>query len=186
MHFGQDHLVSENLHGRVTTTIDGKIRVYPDFVPDLDQSEVHMDVQVVDGRLENYEPMSMLSDYMGDKNLQKIKFDTLQNHIDITKGELTIPNMTIESTLGHMEISGTQDMEHNIEYYLKIPWKTVKKAAAYKIFGNKKNKDSIYEDEEIIEVDPNKKTRYLNVKIHGNIDDYDITVGKKAKPKTDK
>lgn len=176
--FGQDHLVSENLHGKISSKINGKIRVYPDLVPDLDQSEVHMEVKVLNGRLVNYKPMSMLSDYMGDKDLKNVRFDTLQNHLDITKGRMTIPDMTIESTLGHMELSGTQDMEHNIEYYVKIPWKTVKRAAVYKLFGNKKNKDSIPTDDKIIEVDPNKKMRYLNLKIHGNIDDYKISLGK--------
>ena len=182
--FGQDQLVSDNLKGRVSSRINGKIRVYPDLVPDLDQSEVHMDVEVLQGRLENYEPLSMLSDYMGDKNLKKIRFDTLQNHLDITNGRITIPNMTIESTLGHMEFSGTQDIDHNIEYFLRIPWKTVKQAARYKLFANKKNKDGkVLEEDEIIELDPNKKVRYLNLKIHGNIDDYEVSLGKAKKDK---
>lgn len=181
--FGQDHLVSENLHGKITSEISGNIRVYPDMVPDLDQSEIHMNVKVLEGRLENYEPMSMFSDYIGNKNLKKIKFDTLQNTIDITRGKINIPNMTIESTLGHMEVSGTHDSNHNIEYYLRIPWKTVKKASLYKIFGNKKKVDSIQGEEEIIKVDKTKRTRYLNLKIKGNIDDYDISLGKKKKKK---
>jgi hypothetical protein len=176
--FGQDHLVSENLHGKVSLQINGKIRVYPDLVPDLDESEIHMEVQVLNGRLVNYKPMLMLSDYMGDKNLRNVRFDTLQNRLDITKGKMTIPDMTIESTLGHMELSGTQDMEQNMEYYIRIPWKTVKRAAVYKLFGNKKDKDSIPTDDKIIEVDPTKKIRYLNLKIHGNIDDYKVSLGK--------
>ncbi|MBW8242309.1 AsmA-like C-terminal region-containing protein [Muricauda oceani] len=176
--FGQDHLVSENLHGKVSSQIKGKIRVYPDLVPNLDESEIHMAVEVLNGRLVNYKPMSMLSDYMGDKNLENVRFDTLQNRLDIVNGKMNIPKMTVESTLGHMELSGSQDLEHNIEYYFKIPWKTVKRAAVYKLFGNKKNKDSIPTDDKIIEVDPNKKIRYLNLKIHGNINDYKISLGK--------
>ena len=182
--FGQDHLVSDNLKGRVTSTINGNIRVYPDLVPDLDQSEIHMDVVVHDGKLQNYKPIAMLSDYMGDKNLKNIKFDTLTNHIDITDGRITIPNMTIESTLGHMELSGTQDMNNDIEYYLKIPWKTVKQAARYKLFGNKKNEVDDLQDDKIIELDSTKKVRYLSLKLHGNIDDYKVSLGKKKKPKS--
>ena len=140
--FGQDQLVSDNLKGNITSSINGKIRMHPDMVPDLDQSEIHMDIQVLDGRLQNYDPITALADYMGDKNLKNIKFDTLQNHVDVAKGRITIPSMTIESTLGHMEFSGTQDLDDTMEYYLKIPWKTVKQAAWYKLFG-RKNKDSI-------------------------------------------
>ena len=182
--FGQDHVVSENLHGRLSTRITGNIRVYPDLVPDLDQSEVHMDVEVLDGRLEDYELMLMLSDYMGDKDLKNIRFDTLKNHLDITNGQITIPNMTIESTLGHMELSGTQDIDHNIEYFLRIPWKTIKQAARYKLFGDKKNADGQTRDDEIIELDPNKKVRYLNLKIHGNMDDFKIGLGKAKQRKS--
>ncbi len=180
--FGQDHLVSDNLKGHVSSTITGKIRIYPDLVPDLDQSEIHMDVKVFNGKLQNYEPMKMLSSYMGDKNLKNIKFDTIQNHIDIINGRINIPNMTIESTLGHMELSGTQDLNNNIEYYLRIPWKIVRKAVLYKLFSSKKNSGNKVEEDEIIEVDPKKKVKYLNLKLHGNIDDFKVSM-KKAKKK---
>nr|WP_247672680.1 AsmA-like C-terminal region-containing protein [Aquimarina sp. MMG016] len=179
--FGQDHLVSENLQGKLTSRIKGKIRVYPDLVPDLDQSTIEMDVKVLNGRLKNYDPMLALSDYMGDKNLQNIRFDTLQNNLDIQKGKITIPAMRIESTLGHMELSGTHDNNQNIDYYIRIPWKTVRKASWKKLFGSKSDTTAISEEQEdeIVEVDPNKKVKYLNLKIKGSIDDYKVSLGKK-------
>ncbi|MBC8756774.1 hypothetical protein H2O64_19020 [Kordia sp. YSTF-M3] len=182
--FGQDHLVSENLQGKLTSRITGKIRVYPDLVPDLDQSTIEMDVKVLNGRLKNYDPMLALSDYMGNKNLQNIRFDTLQNSLDIKKGKINIPSMTIESTLGHIELSGTHDQNQNIDYYIRIPWKTVKKAAWQKLFGRKKDTITNEEQEdEIVEIDPNKRIRYLNLKVKGNINDYKISLGKKKKKK---
>ncbi|MEL6305372.1 MAG: AsmA-like C-terminal region-containing protein, partial [Bacteroidota bacterium] len=180
--FGQDHLVSENLQGKLTSRIGGKIRVYPDLVPDLDQSTIEMDVKVLNGRLKNYDPMLALSDYMGNKNLKNIRFDTLQNSLAINKGKISIPAMTIESTIGHMELSGTHDSQQNIDYYLRIPWKTVRKAAWQKLFGSKK--DSVVDEgqvDEIVEVDPNRNTKFLNLKIQGTIDDYKVSLGKKRK-----
>jgi hypothetical protein len=182
--FGQDHLVSENLQGKLTSRIKGKIRVYPDMVPDLDQSTIEMDIKVLNGRLKNYDPMLALSEYMGDNNLQNIRFDTLQNSLNVNKGKITIPAMRIESTLGHMELSGTHDNDQNIDYYLRIPWKTVRKAAWGKLFGDKKDAAiNEQQEEEIIEVDPNKKIKYLNLKIKGNIDDYKVSLGKKKEKK---
>ena len=178
--FGQDHLVSENLQGKLTSRIQGKIRVYPDLVPDLDQSTLEMEVKVLDGNLKNYDPMLALSDYMGDKNLRNIRFDTLQNRLAIDRGKITIPAMTIESTLGHMELSGTHDSEQNIDYYLRIPWKTVRQATWQKLFGSKK--DSVTNEEqvdEIVEVDDTRKTKFLNLKVQGTIDDYKVSLGKK-------
>ena len=179
--FGQDHLVSENLQGKLTSRIKGKIRLYPDMVPDLDQSNIEMDVKVLNGRLKNYDPMLALSDYMGDRNLQNIRFDTLQNSLNINKGKINIPSMTIESTLGHMEVSGTHDSNQNIDYYLRIPWKTVRKASWQKLFGGKKENDTIAnsQNDEIMEVDTSKKIKYLNLKVKGTIDDYKVTLGKK-------
>ena len=179
--FGQDAVVSENLHGKLTTDISGKIRVYPDMVADLDQSEIHMDVAVYKGRLVNYKPMLMLSDYFGDKDLTNLRFDTLENHIDITNGLMTIPNMTIESTIGHFEFSGTQSMNDEIEYYIRIPWKIIGNSARQKIFGKKKTPDGETGDDEIIEVDPTKRIRYLNLKMTGTMDDYKIRPGKAKK-----
>ena len=179
--FGQDHLVSENLQGKLTSTITGKIRVYPDMVPDLDQSTLEMDVKVLNGRLKNYDPMLALSDYMGNKNLRNIRFDTLQNNLNVEKGKIYIPTMTIESTLGHIELSGTHDSDQNIDYYLRVPWKVVLKAAWKKVFGGKKKKITEDQEDEIVEVDPNKRIKYLNIKIKGKVDDYKVSLGKKKK-----
>jgi len=184
--FGQDVAVSDYIHGQLSADITGNIRVYPDMVPDLDQSEIHMDAELLNGRLENYEPVLMLSDYMGDKNLSNVRFDTLQNHIDIMNGTLTIPNMTIESTLGHYELSGEHSMAGNLEYYIRIPWKIVRKSARNKLFGKKKTKDGEVGDDEIIEKPLNKKTWYLNLRVKGTLDDYEIKLRKKRKKKKKK
>ena len=178
---GHDVEISENLHGSLSATVNGNIRVYPDMVPDLDQSEIHLDVEILKGRLVNYEPMELLSDYMGSKDLTNIRFDTLTNHIDMTNGLLSIPSMDIETTLGHFEIAGTHDLEHNLEYFIRIPWKTIKEGARNKLFGAKKVEEV---DDQIVEKDPNERIRYLNLKIHGTLDDFKVGLSKKRKRKS--
>lgn len=172
---GHDVELSENLHGTLSADITGNIRVYPDMVPDLDQSEVHLDVEVLDGSLVNYEPMRLLSDYMGDKDLTNIRFDTITNHIDLTQGVLSIPSMNIESTIGHYEVSGRHDLDHKLEYYIRIPWKTIREGARSKLFGKKKVEEV---SNEIIEKDPNKPVKYLNLKVHGTLDNFKVGLGK--------
>jgi len=174
--FGQDEIVSDYVHGQLNANITGKIRVYPDLIPDLDQSEVHLDVKILNGRLENYSPVMMLSDYFGDSDLKSIRFDTLQNHMDITNGKITLPKMNIESNLGHLEISGTQDMDDKINYFVRIPWSLIKQASRNKLFGVKEVATA--KENEIIELDPKKKTRYLNLNIFGTFDDYSIKIKK--------
>ena len=175
--FGQDAIVSENLHGQLNAYITGNIRMFPDFVADLDRSEVHLDTEVLNGRLENYDPILLLSDYFGNKDLTSIKFDTLQNHMDFKYGEVFIPNMTIESTLGHMDISGSQNMNDSMNYFVRIPWSLVKDATRNKLFGAKADKS----EDEIIELDTAKRVRYLNVNILGTFDDYQVKLRKEKK-----
>lgn len=174
--FGQDHLVSENLHGKLSGKLTGKIHMHADMVPILDDSEIHLDINVLQGRLEHYAALDAVSDYFKDKNLQKVLFDTLSNHLDITNGTLTIPNMTINSSLGFLQISGKQDMNMNMEYYLRVPWKLVTQTASQKLFG--KPKEEATNDDEIQYLDESKRVRFINLKISGTPENYKISLGK--------
>jgi hypothetical protein len=178
--FGQDHLVSENLHGKLGGTITGKVHLHADMVPILDDSELHMDIQVLDGRLERYRALDAMSDFFKDKNLNRVRFDTLQNKFDMVNGVLTIPAMNINSTLGFIEISGKQDVNLNMEYYVRVPWKLVTQAAAQKLFGKEQVVDSLRNDE-IQYRDESKRQRFINIKLTGTPDQYKISLGKAKK-----
>lgn len=179
--FGQDYVVSENLHGKFTGHISGKIHMHNDLVPKIDDSEIHLDLDVIHGSLENYAMLHYMSDYFKDKHLDKVLFDTLSNHIDIVEGKMTIPAMTINSSLGHMEISGEQDLNGRMEYYFKIPWKMVTQTAMSKLFGGNKPGEEKAEPDEIIY--GTDKTKYVTIKITGNDDGYSFSIGKPKKKK---
>ncbi len=174
--FGQDHIVAENLHGKFTGTISGKIHMHTDLTPKLDDSEIHVDLDVIHGRLEKFALLTYISDYFSDKNLTHVLFDTLNNHMDLVNGVMTIPKMTINSSLGHMEISGKQDLNGKMEYYLSIPWKMVTSAASSKLFG--KNKDEVPNDQTDEIQYGKEKQRYVNIKIVGDDNGYKFTLGK--------
>ena len=179
--FGQDHLVSEQLHGKLTGRLYGQIRMHADLIPIIDDSEIHLDVEVTKGRLENYGPMLYLADFFKDKNLSKVLFDTLSNHIDITKGVTSIPKMLINSSLGFIEISGKQDQNFNFEYYLRVPINLITKAGMSKLFEKKTEEIDTEKEDKITKVDPNKKIRFINIKMSGNTDNYKITLAKEKK-----
>jgi len=179
--FGQDHLVSENLHGEFTGHITGKIHMHADMVPKIDDSEIHLDAHVENGRLENYTLLESFSDYFKDKNLKKVIFDTLDNHLDINNGIMTIPKMKINTSLGFLEIEGTQDMDFNYQYDMYIPWKLVTQAASSKLF-KKKKKD--VDPEKVDEIQyGSKKIKYVHIIVTGDADDYTIKLGRDC-PKT--
>jgi hypothetical protein len=179
--FGQDHFVTENVHGKFSGLIKGKIRMHNDLVPIMDNSELSMDVQITDGRLDKYEPLTAMADYFKDKNTSKVKYDTLQKHIDMKNGEISFPMMTINSSLGFMEIKGKQDMNMNMEYVFRIPMKMVADVAKSKLFGGGKDSVSVDQEDEIQYKDGTKRTRYVNVKLTGKDGKYKVNMVKAPK-----
>ena len=173
--FGQDEVVSDNLHGRISGKLWGKIHTHADLIPIIEDSDIYMDVEVTGGSIENYGPLEALAGYFEDKSLHKVIFDTLANHIDLKKGEMVIPEMIINTNLGFIVVSGKQDMNMNMEYYLRVPLKMVTSAGSRKLFGKKEEKDP----EELFDYDKNKKYRFINIKITGDAEDYKISLGKK-------
>lgn len=178
--FGQDQLLSENLHGKLSGQIEGKVELHPDLVPIIEDSELSMDVEIVEGSLKNFQLFNSLSDYFTDKNLNLVRFDTLQNTLRLKNGELIIPAMTINSSLGYFEISGLQRTDQSMDYTIRIPLKLVAKAGLKKLFG-KKDQDNSGQVDAIQYRDEDKKTSFINLRLTGTPEDYDISLGKKSK-----
>lgn len=175
--FGQDAVVSDNLKGKISGEITGLVRMHTDMIPIINESELHIDLNVIDGALENYGPMDLMADYFKDKNLKKIRFDTLANHIDVVDGVMRIPSMTINSTLGYVEMSGSQELDGEMEYFVRVPLKLIKQAGVNRLFKRSKDIDPEQEDE-IVMRDENKRTSFINLKISGTPEDFKISTGK--------
>ena len=182
--FGQDYIISENLTGRLSGNVRGKIHMHADMVPQINESEIFLDFEILHGSLKNYKPLDALADYFRDKNLAHIRFDTLSNQLEIKDGVIDIPNMTINSTLGYMDISGSQYLDTHMEYYLKVPLKLVSKAAWQKLFGKKKNVTDDAHIDAIQYKDSNSKNWYINLKLEGTPDDYSVKLGKRERLKS--
>jgi len=175
--FGQDEIISENLHGEFTGYITGKIHMHTDLVPIIEDSEIHLDAHIENGRLENYGLLKDFSEYFKDKNLESVQFKTLENKIDMVNGVITVPKMTINSSLGFLEISGIQDANFNYEYNIRIPWKMVTQAAASKLFKRKQNSSNDNAKEGIQY--GTKKTKYVMLNLKGDSVDYKVSLLKK-------
>ncbi len=184
--FGQDKMVSENLHGIFTGRITGKILLHTDLTPKIDDSNLQMDIAIDNGRLDNFGPMQAMASFFKDKNLSKVLFDKLENRLQLQNGKLILPNMVINSSLGFIQLSGKQDMNLNMEYYLRIPLRMVTSVAFQKLFGRKREAVDVDQEDEIIYKDPNKKVRYLNLKISGTPEKYKISIEKNKELKQGK
>lgn len=176
--FGQDHLVSENLHGIFSGKISGKIHLHADLVPKLDDSELQLEAQILNGKLENFSPLMALSGYFEDQQLKKVVFDTLQNTFLWKNGKISIPAMTIQSNLGFLELGGEQWLNDKLDmdYTIGVPWKMIGQVAGKKLFKRKGDQEN---PEEIKYRSENARLVY--VRITGNPDQFDVKLGKKKK-----
>ncbi|WP_194774493.1 AsmA family protein [Pararhodonellum marinum] len=178
--FGQDVLINDNLHGKVSGTITSKFLVHPDFTPILEKSEAQMNLRIYEGSLVNFAPMQAMSAYFKDRNLNRVRFDTLENTLNLKDGTLFIPTMTINSSLGFIEMSGKQGLDLKMDYFIRVPLGLVTQVGFRSLFGGK-NQGEVDPDQEdaIVYRDGNRRVRFVNINMRGTPDDYDISLGKK-------
>jgi hypothetical protein len=177
-YLGQDYTINKNIKGRLSGQVKCYLRIYPDLTPVMDQSQAQIDVSIYDGELDNFTPLQAMSSYFKDKNLNKVRFDTLRNKLSFQNNTLSIPSMNINSSLGFLEISGTQALNKQMEYYLRIPLKLVTQVGFRKLFGKKQEEVDPDQVDAIQYRDKDKKIHFINLKITGTPDDYKMGLGK--------
>ncbi len=180
--FGQDFLMNKNLHGRLSGTVESLFHVHPDLTPILPEGEAHLDVFITQGSLVNFAPLQAMAGYFKDKNLNMVRFDTLRNTLDLKNGKLHIPAMTINSSLGYIEMEGSQGLDLTMDYLIRVPWSLVSQVGVQSLFGGKRKEEIDPEQVDAIQYrDESKRTRFLNVRINGTPDKYSFSLGKKRK-----
>jgi hypothetical protein len=177
-HLGQDVVVNKNLKGILTGEIISAVRIHPNFVPILNYSSAKMSIMILNGSLVDFAPMRAMAGYFKDKNLKFIRFDTLTNKLGLSNGVLEIPLMSINSSLGFIELSGKQSFDLNMEYYMKIPMKMVTSVGFNSLFNKKQEEVNLDQIDEIEYSDKDKKIRFVSVKVIGTPDDFKVTLGK--------
>jgi hypothetical protein len=180
--FGQDFLMNKNLHGLLSGTVKSIFHVHPDLTPILPEGQAHLDVFITQGSLVNFAPLQAMAGYFKDKNLNMVRFDTLRNTLDLKNGKLNIPAMTINSSLGYIEMEGSQSLDLTMDYLIRVPWSLVSQVGVQSLFGGKRKEEIDPEQVDAIQYrDENKRTRFLNVRINGTPDKFSFSLGKKRK-----
>ena len=92
-----------------------------------------------------------------------------------------IPKMTINSSLGYVELSGKQNLNMEMDYYLKIPLSLVTQAAFQRLFKKKREEIDPNAEDAIQYRDKNRQQAFISVNLKGTTDNYSIAL-KKEKP----
>jgi hypothetical protein len=180
-YLGQDYVINKNIKGRLTGRIRSYMRVHPDLTPIVEQLKAQMDVTICNGQLINFAPMEAMSSYFKDKNLKLVRFDTLHNVLTFKDNTLNIPAMNVNSSLGFIEIAGSQSLDMKMQYSLRIPLKMVTQVGFTMLFGKKREEVDPDQVDAIEYRDKDRKVRFMNLTISGTPDDYKVKLGKPKK-----
>lgn len=176
---GKDIVIKDNLQGKVSGRILMTMEVHPDLTPKIDKGEINVDVMIKEGALVNFAPVMALSDMFRDRNLQRVRFDTLQNTLQLSNGVLHIPAMTINSSLGFIELSGRQSLDLEMNYLIRIPLQLVSQVGFRTLFGGRNRSEIDPDQEDAIQFrDQNRRVRFINLTVSGRPDEYQINLGR--------
>jgi hypothetical protein len=180
--FGQDIMINEFLKGQISGTITSTVKLHPDLTPILEDTKADLDIMVKNGSLHRFAPLQAASRFFKDKNLNLVRFDTLANRMVLQNGELDIPNMRINSSLGFMEIAGKHRLDMQMDYTIRLPLRLVTQVGWRSLFGSK-SREEIDPDQidEIISPQDGKRIAFLTLRVTGTPDSYNIAVGKGRK-----
>ena len=131
-------------------------------------------IKMTDGALINYAPLEEMGKYFKNKDLNRVRFDELKNVMIFNGGKMLLPFMTINTTLGTINIMGFQTLDYDMSYDIQVPIKLVAGAALNSLFSAKKGDDK-KEDK----VKKGGKVKYITLHISGSADDYKFKLGKK-------
>lgn len=166
--FGQRTIRHKHLLGIVNAEMYLRNEWGPNFEPIDNKLYSFLDLKISNGELLEFAPLMSMSDYISVEELERIKFSTLENQIEIKEGNIEIPFMEIHSSAIDIALAGTHSFNNEINYDIKI--------LLNEILGNKfkrKNKKKVSEFG-IVETD-NTKGMTLFLKMEGTIDDPKIS-----------
>lgn len=173
--FGQSDLVAENLEGMLTSDIVFAALMHSNLDIDLNSVKVHADLLIDNGRLVNYQPMQSLSKFLRVEDLADIRFQSLQNQIDIANQVIFIPSMQVKSSALDLELMGTHTFDNELDYHFVI-------ALADLLAAKYKRKNTIIDTQSEfgqIEDDGRGKTKIF-VSLSGTVENPVVKYDKKA------
>jgi len=167
--FGQTTILDENLKGRMNANMI--INAFFDDKGALitDKLHVYAGMEIHDGELVDLEMLEQFSSYIKIKDLQRIKFNNLENWFEISKGKIYIPVMFLQSNAVNLTVSGTHTFEHDINYNIKIN-------AGQVLFNKLKKHDRT------LKAQKDQRNGLLNLyyTVVGTVEDYKVSPNRKA------
>ena len=118
--FGQDVIKDKNVKGKLTAKVQFASTWSKDLHCNFNKVYAKSKLIIENGELIDFEPMLALSRYLKSADLKQIKFETLQNEVEINGRTIFIPTMEIKSSIMDLTASGTHTFDNVVDYKLQL------------------------------------------------------------------
>lgn len=129
--FGQDAIKSENLGGRLTTKLNGTLRLNNNgrIIPASIRSMI--DFSLKNGELNDYDPVKKLQLFIfKNRDFENLRFAELKNKLIVSNQEIRINRMEIQSNVISMFVEGIYSKKGNTDISIQLPLSNLKKRGA--------------------------------------------------------
>ena len=165
--FGQQEITQKNLNGKLSGEINFVGVWSSNFRCDLNKLYVLSKIKVSNGELLNYEPLHALGKYIDVNDLRNLKFEDLDNTIEIKNKTIFIPQFDVKNNALNITLSGTHSFNNIVDYRMKIKLSELLKNKRKKL-SNEFNEEEVTADRGV--------NLYISMK--GPIDNISITYDK--------
>jgi hypothetical protein len=168
----ETYSLKENFRGMVSANGMAEFMLTPDFSVDIPTATAIFNVKVDNGELINFTPLQAAAKYLDNKDLNHVKFATLQNSFPLTlvDSKVVIPLTIVESTIGQMLIEGEQGLGSNYLYLLRLPTWLVKGAARSRL-------SAAGDDQEEDEIQEYRRGKFMNITVWGEGEESEVKAG---------
>lgn len=118
--FGQTTITSSNLKGTANTSLQADIYLDNRLNIISNKLNVDADVEISGGELIEFEPLLAMSRFIDVDELNRVKFDTLRNSLSIRDSKLTIPKMTVSSSILNVDVFGEHGFDLEMDYHVNL------------------------------------------------------------------
>lgn len=118
--FDQDVITDKNLKGEITAELNLASRWSNTLECNSSSVTAWSDISIENGELNDFAPMMALSKYLKGSDLNRIRFSTLKNTIEIKNRQVIIPQMEIKSSAAEVTIAGMHSFDNTIDYRVQL------------------------------------------------------------------
>jgi len=132
--FGQSFITSQHLSGTATAQVAFASPVSPALQLDLDGLRCTVDIAIRNGGIAHHQPLIDVATYVKQNKLvapfvdaeglrdrlADVRFDRLENRIEIRDRRVIVPAMTVHNNVMDIELSGVHGFDDRIDHHLNF------------------------------------------------------------------